>query len=208
MTSRAERPMLRAMLDESRTVLAPVRLVLGSRRLLRRAEQPTSIIVLPGFGANDASTLPLRGYLRSIGHRVEGWRLGVQGRDVAESVRRFGVRLDEAADATGGPATLVGWSLGGVVAREAARIRPDLVQQVITLGSPIVGRPAGAQRPIRVPVTCIYSRRDGIVGWRDAIDNRTPGVVNIEVDSSHLGLGVDPDVWRIIAERIDELPEP
>lgn len=199
--------MLNAVLDESRTVLAPLKFVIGARSLLRRARRPTTVIVLPGFGANDTSTLPLRGYLRGIGHRVDGWHLGVQGRDVTESVRRFGARLEEAADASGGPVTLVGWSLGGVVAREAARLRPDLVQQVFTLGSPIVGRPAGTQRPIRVPVTCIYSRRDGIVGWRYAMDHHTPTAVNIEVTSSHFGLGVDPDVWRIIADRIDELPE-
>lgn len=199
--------MMNAVLDESLTFFAPLKLVLGSRRLLRRAQRPVSVIVLPGFGANDASTLPLRGYLRSIGHRVDGWQLGLQGRDVPGSIRRFVDRLADAAESSGGPVTLVGWSLGGVVAREAARLRPDLVQQVFTLGSPIVGRPVGTQPPIQVPVTCVYSRRDGIVGWQYAMDHHTPMAVNIEVTSSHFGLGVDPDVWRIIADRIDQLPE-
>ncbi len=110
-----------------------------------------------------------------------------------------------------------------------ARDRAGLVTQVITLGSPINGARhtsaswvydepgrrtldridhARRNRPIRVPVTTIYSRRDGVVDWRHAIDDYTPTAVNVEVGSSHFGLGIDPDVWGIIANAIDNHPEP
>ena len=213
-----------AIVNESRTVLEPWRLALRSPRLVRRARHRASVIVLPGFAANDASTIPLRWYLQRIGHDVHGWELGVHGPDVMATLDRFVRRLETAVDTAGRSATLVGWSLGGVIAREAARDRPDLVEQVITLGSPINGpRHTSApwmydeaglayldrinthrrRRPIRVPVTTIYSKRDGVVDWRSAIDDHTPTAVNVEVNSSHLGLGVDPDVWRIVADSID-----
>ncbi len=213
-----------ALMNESRTALQPFRLAAKSKRLLRRARRPTSVIVLPGFGANDLSTIPLRWYLQRIGHEVEGWELGLHGPRVMDTLAQFTIRLAGAATEAGGPVTLVGWSLGGVIAREAARDRPDLVEQVITLGSPIGGaRHTSApwvydelghqyldrinttrrRRPIQVPVTTIYSRRDGVVDWRHAIDDHTPTAVNVEVNSSHLGLGVDPDVWRTVADAMD-----
>ena len=210
--------------NETRTVLEPLRLAWRSPSLRRRAEQHTDVVVLPGFGANDLSTAPLRWYLQRIGHTVAGWELGVHGPHVLDTLDRFMARLETAAADAGGPVTLVGWSLGGVIAREAARDRSDLVAQVITFGSPIGGsrhtsapwvlNEAGhrhldhinftrRQRPIRVPVTTIYSRNDGVVDWRHAIDDHTPTAVNVEVSSSHFGLGVDPDVWRIVADAID-----
>ncbi len=210
---------------ESRTALQPFRLALASRHLVRRTTNPSSVIVLPGLAGNDASTIPLRWYLQRIGHQVEGWELGVHGPDIMDTLQRFTRRLEQAVDEAGRPVVLVGWSLGGVIAREVTRDRPHLVSQVITLGSPINGiRHTSApwihdepshqtidrinaqrrRRPMRVPITTIYSRRDGVVDWRHAIDEHTPGAVNIEVASSHMGLGIDPDVWRIIADTIDD----
>ena len=119
---------------------------------------------------------------------------------------------------------LVGWSLGGYLAREVARERPDLVERVLTLGAPVVGGPTytasapmyarrgfdlaeiGAAvlvreaRPIEVPVLAIYSRSDGIVAWRACIDRfDSPRVEHHEVRSSHLGLVRSPAVFRRIA---------
>lgn len=212
------------MLNETRFIREPVRLAWNLPRLVSRTETPTSVIVLPGLGGDDNSTIPLRWFLRRSGHRVEGWELGFHRPHVLTTLDRFTERLITAADIAGEPVTLVGWSLGGVVAREVARDRPDLVSQVVTFGSPISGpRHTAApwvgderalvavegmiarrnRRPIRVPVTTIYSRRDGIVDWRRAID-RAPRARNIEVASSHLGLGIDPDVWRAVADAIGE----
>ncbi len=174
-----------------------------------RTAHPVPVIVLPGLGTNDVSTLPLRWYLSRIGHRVVGWQLGVHRLPVETALRAFVPRLESFADTAGRDVTLVGWSLGGVVAREAARRRPDLVAQVITLGSPS-GRPpravpAGAadRDDITVPVTSIFSRGDRVVGWRSSVDRVTPGASNIEVSGGHAALGLDPVVWRVVADTIE-----
>ena len=173
----------------------------------RRAPHPTAIVVLPGFGTDDRATLPMRWYLSRLGHRVVGWELGVHRPPVEPMVRAIIPKLASLADATGEPVTVVGWSLGGIVAREAARARPDLVAHVITLGSPLQYSPRRRSAPIRVPVTSIYSKRDRVVDWKHSVDRTTPGAVNIEVRSSHVGLGLDPAVWRVVAEVIERRPE-
>jgi hypothetical protein len=78
------------------------------------------------------------------------------------------------------------------------------VRRVITLGSPITGSRLEAREatPIRVPITAIWSRADGIVPWQACIDVRSPDVENIEVGATHIGLGFSPDVYRLIAERL------
>ena len=134
--------------------------------------------------------------------------------------------LEATAHQASGPVRLVGWSLGGYLAREAARERPDLVHQVITLGSPVVGGPkytlaAEAYRrrgvdldkvelqvaarnavPLRTPVVAIYSRADAVVAWEACIDDHCPGVEHVEVSTTHLGLGFSPEVFVIIARRL------
>jgi pimeloyl-ACP methyl ester carboxylesterase len=121
---------------------------------------------------------------------------------------------------------LIGWSLGGFIAREVARERPAVIERVLTLGSPVVGGPkytavghvyrrrgydldaieaAVAARnrvPITVPVTAIYSRRDAIVSWQACIDEANPHVEHVEIDATHLGLGFNAAVYRIVAERL------
>src|SRR5918998_641019 len=94
------------------------------------------VLVLPGLAASDESTRPLRWFLRSRGYHTHGWRLG---RNTGPSDRiRKGLRdrVRGIADQHGRPISLVGWSLGGIYAREIARLAPDAVRQVITLGSP------------------------------------------------------------------------
>jgi hypothetical protein len=113
-----------------------------------------------------------------------------------------------------------------VFARETARDYPGYVSQVVTMGSPVVGGPkyttmgrifekrgadldeieatiaARESTPIQVPLTCIYSKRDGIVGWQASIDRHSPQVEHIEVYTTHLGLGISPDVFKIIAKKL------
>ncbi|MFN7940979.1 MAG: alpha/beta hydrolase [Thermoanaerobaculia bacterium] len=184
------------------------------------------VLVLPGMGVGDLSTRPLRRFLRQHDFDARPWRLGRHRPDVPSTIARLLPRLEEYAVERESQVALVGWSLGGLVAREVARMRPDLVRRVITLGSPVVGglrhtaiaglfrlqgwdiaeierRVAAAnQTPIRVPVTAIWSRRDGIVDWRACVDRETPTVENLEATSCHWGLGLDPDVLAAIAERL------
>ncbi len=141
----------------------------------------------------------------------------------AESPPTSNVSAAQASEwvkADGAPLTLIGWSLGGVIARETARAYPHLVREIITMGSPIIGGPtytALAQRfagrdfdaiereiharnlkGLTQPLTVIYSDRDGIVGPDIAVDIYNSQARNIEVGSTHLGLGINP---RVLADR-------
>ena len=136
------------------------------------------------------------------------------------------LKADLLAEPSSEPVYLVGWSLGGYLAREVARECPDKVKHVVTLGSPVVGGPkytsvaaAFSQRgasideierlvdarydiPLKVPVTAIYSKADGVVSWEACIDHRSPDVEHIEVFSSHTGLGFSPQAYHILADRL------
>ena len=156
-------------------------------------------MLFPGFGAGDGSNLVLRRYLGGLGYDVYGWGLGRNRGDLGPAVHKMRKTIAELAERREQPVHLIGWSLGGVVARAVAREHPEAVVQVITYGSPIFDR---NRRPVNVPITAIHSRGDGIVHWRSCIDDFSPNVENLEVHSPHLGMGVDPDVWRIITDRL------
>ncbi len=195
----------------------------GSARTMARGDGG-SVVTVAGFGAGDASMVPLRQVLRRLGHDVHPARLGTISDDVEVLYRRLADNAARLADARGRRVSLVGWSIGGVLAREAARDRPDVIDGVVTFGTPVVGGPAftalagryraerlaeiaelGEERdrsPITVPVTAIWSRNDGVVTPAACIDRLTPDVRNVEVSSTHLGMGVDPDVWDAVATAL------
>lgn len=216
--------------DAWREVAAVAELPLLVARAPRLRRQPRGhgepVLVAPGFGASDASTALLRGYLSRLGYDVSGWGLGRNTGDVAALLPQLIGRVADRAERSGQPVRLVGWSLGGYLAREVARERPDLVHCVVTLGSPVVGGPkyttvgeiyrrqgidldhvervvdARAEVPIEVPVTAIYSKADRIVAWQACIDERSPLVEHVEVRSTHLGLGISPEVFEAVAQRL------
>jgi pimeloyl-ACP methyl ester carboxylesterase len=190
------------------------------------------VLVLPGLLATDTSTVPLRRFLGLLGYDVRGWGLG-RNRGPTETVLAALPRaLADQAERTGGAVSLVGWSLGGVFAREIARLRPRQVRQVITLGSPFnlkdqwrshaegpyrrlsylhaatARLPSRIQvaRPIRVLSTSVYSRQDGVVAWQACIEPETELHQNVEVRCSHLGFGVDPATLWVIADRLAAPP--
>jgi hypothetical protein len=184
------------------------------------------VMVLPGFMASDRSTRPLRRVLARLGYDVHGWELG-RNTGATQAVRDgMRARLERLHASAGRPVSLVGWSLGGVYARELARHAPERVRRVITLGSPFGGHPHanhadalyqrfnGPRRtvdweghnrrrvPPPVPCTSIYSRTDGIVAWQCCLEDAAPHTENVEVTGSHCGLGVNPRAIRVIAERL------
>ncbi len=190
------------------------------------------IMLAPGYGAGEASLGPLAQYLRFLGYRVQQWGLGRNRGRVERYVYATIDRLrDQGAGDTQPAFSLIGWSLGGVVMREVAREAPERVRSVITLGTPVVGGPKYTRvagrfaeqqqldldafeqrvhernlRGIDVPLTSIYSKTDGIVAWRASVDHYNEHARNVRVPGSHLGLGVNPVVWRIIARSLAELP--
>ena len=189
----------------------------------------TPVVVFPGFTAGDLSTLVIRRFLRNAGYRVHRWRLGVNRGRVPRLIPKVVARTEALYERYREPVSLVGWSLGGVLAREVARERPEIVRSVVTLGSPVIGGPKYTkaasfyetvlredldaieraverrnQVPIRVPITAIYSRRDAVVKWEACIDRHNAHCEHIEVDASHLSLGFDPRVLRLVSRAIRE----
>jgi pimeloyl-ACP methyl ester carboxylesterase len=186
------------------------------------------VALLPGFRADELSMWPMKRFLRRLGYDVYDWGLGRNQGNVDRLTVRMRDRVHEIANQRDGdPVTLIGWSLGGTVAREVARFEPQAVREVITLGSPIIGGPkytaVGFQFADRVdldafeqevhrrnrlgltqPVTSIYSKLDGVVGWQASVDIYNPQARNIEVYSSHFGLGINANVWRLIADILAE----
>ncbi|MEO6652557.1 MAG: hypothetical protein ABIP17_07865 [Ilumatobacteraceae bacterium] len=219
-------PTTRQRLNELRVVFDVARAPLSTPRLLTAPRgNGRPMFMLPGFGAADGSMIPLRRYLNGRNHDVHGWGLGRNTGDVVGLVERFLLRLERRVEATGRPANLAGWSLGGVVAREATRERPDLVHQVATFGTPLFGPRASAAsrafsaeqiehietliadragRALPRPIMAIYSRNDGIVDWRACIDEVTPFALNVEVSATHFGMGISPDVMMHLAQWFAE----
>lgn len=219
-------PGLMGWFREMGSVASIGRLALEYPWLMSRQATPGDppVVVLPGFGSGDASTLVLRSVLRRSGFDTRPWGLGINTGDVPALTEKLRERVEREAEAAAQPLTLVGWSLGGVLAREVARDRPDLIRSIVTLGSPVVGGPAFTnavafyraagmdlewiqrevhlrnQIPIRVPVIAFYSKTDGVVDWRACIDHYNTHVRHIEVDVPHLALGFDPSVLRLVVD--------
>ncbi|NMW30940.1 alpha/beta fold hydrolase [Altererythrobacter sp. RZ02] len=189
------------------------------------------VLVLPGFMASDRSTRPMRSLLDSLGYHTVGWELGRNVRIDNARVDAMKQRVDDLYKETGGKISIVGWSLGGVFARELAKMMPDKVRMVISLGSPIsddrdhtnaaklfewlngknpepmeAGHFTGLDQAPPVPTTSILTKGDGVVHWRGSVQHPHPDTKgqteNIEVMASHIGLGVNPTVMFAIADRL------
>lgn len=193
------------------------------------------VIVCPGFLTSDVSTGPLRRFIRTKGYNVFGWELGrnMGPGTAGENGERLGERVIDVFRQSRRKVSLVGWSLGGVLARELAKRIPDQIRQVITLGSPLAVGPNSTtvswiyqrvgdtpfsedemralmssvrEPPPHTPSTAIFSKTDGIVPWRGCLEPEKTTTDNIEVYASHCGLGVNPFVFFAIADRL-ALPE-
>lgn len=186
------------------------------------------VIVYPGLAATDLSTQPLRAFLRDMGYTVHGWYQGRNrgpGRGVLERLEEQLVAVQNDARSK---LSLIGWSLGGVYARELAKMHPALVRQVITLGTPFAHGPRATNAwrlyemlsgetvpdevrirelavPPTVPTTSVYSKSDGVVAWQASVqssDKRNRRIENVEVVASHFGIGANPAAWYVIADRL------
>lgn len=183
------------------------------------------VLVLPGLAQSDFSTRPLRSFLASRGYVVCPWGLGLNTGSSRLLDDHLLARLHALHEQHDRKVSIVGWSMGGLFARALARKAPTAVRQVITLGSPFTGDPKASnawrlyeamsgdragdpgiaerfQAQLSVPTTSIYSRRDGIVAWQCCLNEAGPQVENIEVSSSHLGLGHHPAVLYAVADRL------
>lgn len=225
--TKARAPSFLTAAGEVLTPLEFERLFRAAPGLMRqRRGNGEPVLVLPGLGATNFSTAVLRAYLSWLGYKVDGWNLGRNDGRIRDMFEPVAEQVQGLYAREMRKVSVIGWSLGGIVAREVARDYPGIISQVITMGSPIVGGPkytsfrkfyessgvdleqidariaAREKKPITVPVTSIYSKQDGIVGWQASIDSISPGADNIEVAATHLGLGISPDVFRVIAGKL------
>jgi pimeloyl-ACP methyl ester carboxylesterase len=219
-------PNVLLMLMEARAPWELAALVASSPLLKRLPRGDTHpVMVFPGLGASDVSTLPMRNLLDSLGHTTLPWRQGFNfgprpgvleqcEQDVREAYARHHRKL-----------SLIGWSLGGLYAREVAKRVPELVRSVVTLGTPFSGHPRAtnawrffemvsgqtsvdpeqlAQLRIAPPLPCtsVYSKTDGVVAWQCSVNEPSRLAENIEVPASHLGLGLNPLAVYAIADRL------
>jgi pimeloyl-ACP methyl ester carboxylesterase len=183
------------------------------------------VVVFPGLGAADFSTAPLRKFLRDRGYAPYPWEQGFNFGPKNGVLKGCREAVQRAADKHGRQVSLLGWSLGGIYAREMAKELPELARCVITLGTPFTGHPRATRawrfyelvsgqsvhdaeltRQIRVapacPTTSIYSKTDGIVAWQCSINDKAPHTENIHVHASHVGMGLNPLVMYAIADRL------
>jgi triacylglycerol lipase len=185
-----------------------------------------TVMLLPGLLNSDRSNFVMRRFLNRLGYDAVGWGLGRNfgARTVGRDAEHLIARLEESIAASG-PVTLVGISLGGLIARLVAHLRPDLVREVVTVSSPfaapgkatnvwrafewatgerlddpaVVARSAAIAAPLPMPTTAIWSRSDGLVAGEGC---RDPHGQAIEIRSSHLGVQIRPDVFLAIGRTL------
>ena len=229
-------PLPLALLEPARGVSELITLPLaGALLTLAPKGDGHAVITMPGFLASDISMGPIRRYLRRQGYDTRPWTLGrnMGPQVVGHEGEYLAERVLEVHKETGRKVSLIGWSLGGVMAREVAKELPNEVRQVITLGSPFAAHPDSTSvgrlyrlitrhdtsteefrhlmrtiedPPEYVPSTSIFSKTDGVVSWRGSLEKPSPMTDNIEVYASHIGIGVNPLVMYLLAERL-ALPE-
>jgi pimeloyl-ACP methyl ester carboxylesterase len=205
--------------------LAELALMAPGMRLIGRMPEGDGhpVLVMPGMGASDLSTAPLRKQLGRMGYVVYGW---AQGRNVGDeaTIAALEERLADIRARHHQPVSLIGWSLGGIYARELAKRAAEDVRVVITLGSPFKGpykashvrhvyealsgtkgsdaRSARFAAPPPVPTTAVFSRQDGIVAWQRCVEPPAAQTESVEVPGSHCGLGYNVLALYVIADRL------
>jgi len=232
---RATPPALGYAIAELPRALFELVCLLPAHPFLKRAPRGDGhpVITLPGYRSDDTAMLAMRRYLARWGYAPYPWGLGANlgiGYQRIDYEKRMLEKLENVTEKHGERATLIGWSQGGVIAREVAKQRPGLVRQLIVLGSPLADAPEATtvfrifkktsseeitnelmsmMREVASPLPdlrciCIYSNSDGIVSADIAQDLVSPNVENIRVTSSHLGMVVNPMVLFIIADRLSQ----
>lgn len=236
-TSEFESPSLALYLSEPARAMFEASTVALSRSKLVGPEEgnPGIVLVIPGFTTNGKATIVLRKMLGTAGYDVHSWNQGINFGIRRKLFDGLTAEFDRLYEHYNGKIGIIGQSLGGIYARELAKIRPDQTNHVVTLGTPINGsdgsgsRVAGFYKLLNfhqlrdgklehafedwnvadappVPTTAIYSKSDGICHWRTCIQHgQHPHVENLEISGSHLGMGVSGEVLVAISERLSRL---
>lgn len=222
------------VLFEAQAAAELANLGLRYRELTRtRSEFKYPIILFPGFGTSERALAFLSRYLKTVGGEVFDWGIGRNHGYVPDLLTQMLEQVRTLSHQRQTKLHLVGWSLGGYIAREVARDLPELVEKVVTLGTPVVGGPkytaigemyaqwgfdldamerdveAREKNPIQNEILAIYSKGDNIVSWQACIDNFSPRVQHVETTGSHLGLVVNAHAYGQLREFLaGEAPTP
>jgi pimeloyl-ACP methyl ester carboxylesterase len=220
----------------------PFRHYLGESRIIsdwirgRRAESALAaqypgdgraVIVIPGLFTSDARTAMLRRVLKTAGYRTYGWGLGRNMPIKPDILDRFSARMDVVQAREGGPVTLVGWSLGGLITRAYGHHAPERVAEVITLGSPFSNDPRAnrawkiyelvadhcvdappiiydlRKKPL-VPTTAIWSARDGIISQESARGLPHESDHRVEIRCGHFAMSCAPDALEAVLRALSQ----
>lgn len=228
---RIESPPLFNVLLETRSVIEWVSMF-GIYPLIpkHKASKNKPVLLMPPYLGNDNSTAFVRHYLRSVGFKTYKWDLGVNMIN-SKSLPKLIEKLDEIYESHQEKVSLVGWSGGGIFAKIIANRHPDKVEQLITIGSPVWGVKNMRTPLIRsmeflrgrklrernnkfikeleeipaVPVTCIYTKTDGLLPWKHCMEAETlrKNIKNIEVFGSHCGMGANASVLLTVANSLN-----
>ena len=186
------------------------------------------VIVIPGFMGNDSSVKLLSGFLNKHGYQSQTWGLGMNFGNLKD-VEELSRRIEKLFQAKGEKISLIGWSLGGVYARQIAKRHPEKIRQVITMCSPFLGADhpnnaawlfslvhggtkitdldpnwlADLPSPAPVPTTALYSKTDGVVPWQTCMESVEDAIhQNIEIKGSHIGVIYNKNVLPILIDRL------
>jgi pimeloyl-ACP methyl ester carboxylesterase len=224
-------PGLMLQMLEGRAGAEAARLMLAMPLLRMRSQKGRGepVLVLPGFMADDHSTFVLRQFLNSIGYKSCPWGLGINRKRMMDFLPKISKQTRDLCEKHLTKVRLIGWSRGGILAREVARDHPELVDRVITIGSPVKGgvnissigplvqRETGMssqqlskilsqrqQTEISVPIRAIYSKLDGVVSWKACIDDLSKDVEHFEIRGSHVGMGTNLEVFKLLPKLLAE----
>lgn len=215
-----------SIINEFKGAWQPLRL-LGQYRSLTKKKigNGERIILFPGWKSHETVMFPVKQFLKKLGYAPEYWGLGINNGYVEKYRDKIIAKLKK--DDPAEKVIMIGWSLGGFIAREIAREMPEKVASIITYGTPVVGGPLytvgadyygeevtreiadkvaylDATNPIQTPISAVFTKNDSIVAWSACIDKVSPNVKHYEVNSTHLSLGIDPSVWRVIIQHMKE----
>jgi pimeloyl-ACP methyl ester carboxylesterase len=189
----------------------------------KRKRNSPPVLLVPGFMASDQSLSLLKGWLQRRGSRAAAAGMWINADCGERTANAIEVRLERLAARTGREVVLIGQSRGGQLARVLAVRNPDIVGGLVMLGSPVLDplqvgpavlrtvRSVARLGDLGMPgmfstmrAVSVYSRTDGIVAWQSCLD---PYAEQIEVDSSHSGMSVHREVYRLLARFLDEEAE-
>lgn len=215
-----------SIIKEVQGMWQPLRL-LGQYRSLTKNKigNGERVILFPGWKSHQTIMFPVKQFLKKLGYTPEYWGLGLNNGYVERYRNQIMDKLKK--EDSDEKIILIGWSLGGLIAREVAREMPEKVASIITYGTPVIGGPLytigakyygeemtqeiaekvthlDATNPIQTPISAVFTKNDSIVAWSACIDKVSPNVKHYEVNSTHLSLGIDPNVWRVIVHHMEE----